>query len=61
MVPHERLEFVPNKDYWDKTRVPKQDRLVLLPMPEASTRTAALLSGPGEFRGGADAPMRSRG
>jgi ABC-type transport system substrate-binding protein len=25
--------------------VPKQDRLVLIPMPEASTRTAALLSG----------------
>ncbi len=49
MVPHERLEFVPNKDYWDKTRVPKQDRLVLLPMPEASTRTAALLSGQVNF------------
>ena len=44
-VPHQRLEFVPNADYWDKTRVPKQDRLVLIPMPEASTRTAALLSG----------------
>jgi peptide/nickel transport system substrate-binding protein len=44
-VPHERLELVPNTDYWDKTRVPKQDRLVLIPMPEASTRTAALLSG----------------
>jgi peptide/nickel transport system substrate-binding protein len=45
MVPHERLEFVPNADYWDKARVPKQDRLVLVPMPEASTRTAVLLSG----------------
>jgi peptide/nickel transport system substrate-binding protein len=44
-VPHERLELVPNKDYWDKNRVPKQDRLVLIPMPEASTRTAALLNG----------------
>ena len=33
------------QDYWDKDRVPKQDRLVLMPMPEASTRTAALLSG----------------
>jgi peptide/nickel transport system substrate-binding protein len=44
-VPHERLELVPNKDYWDKNRVPKQDRLVLVPMPEASTRTAALLNG----------------
>jgi peptide/nickel transport system substrate-binding protein len=45
MVPHQRLEFVPNADYWDTARVPKQDRLVLVPMPEASTRTAALLSG----------------
>ncbi|MFC0410164.1 ABC transporter substrate-binding protein [Roseomonas elaeocarpi] len=45
MVPGERLELVPNRDYWDKERIPKQDRLVLLPMPEASTRTASLLSG----------------
>src|SRR5580658_6467044 len=45
IVPHQRLELVPNADYWDKARVPKQDRLVLIPMPEASTRTAALLSG----------------
>src|SRR6266436_1784040 len=45
MVPHQRMEFVPNTDYWDKARVPKQDRLVLVPMPEASTRTAALLTG----------------
>ena len=36
---------MPNTEYWDKARVPKQDRLVLIPMPEASTRTAALLSG----------------
>jgi ABC-type transport system substrate-binding protein len=45
IVPHQRLEFVPNTGYWDEARVPKQDRLVLVPMPEASTRTAALLSG----------------
>jgi peptide/nickel transport system substrate-binding protein len=44
-VAHQRLELVPNPGYWDKARVPKQDRLVLVPMPEASTRTAALLSG----------------
>ena len=30
-------------------RVPKQHRLVLLPMPETSTRTAALLSGEVNF------------
>jgi peptide/nickel transport system substrate-binding protein len=45
VVPHERLELVKNADYWDKSRIPKQDRVVLLPMPEASTRVAALLSG----------------
>jgi len=44
-IPHERLELVPNAEYWDKDRIPKQDRLVLIPMPEASTRTAALLTG----------------
>src|SRR3954453_5948812 len=45
IVAHQRLEMVPNAEYWDKARIPKQDRLVLIPMPEASTRTAALLSG----------------
>jgi ABC-type transport system substrate-binding protein len=46
VVPHERLELVKNPDYWDPNRVPKQDRVVLLPMPEATTRTAALLAPP---------------
>lgn len=45
VVPHQRLELVKNTDYWDKNRIPKQDRVVLIPMPEASTRVAALLSG----------------
>jgi peptide/nickel transport system substrate-binding protein len=49
VVEHERLELVKNADYWDKTRVPKHDRLVLLPMPEASTRAAALLAGQVDF------------
>jgi len=44
-VPQTRAELVPNKDYWDKARVPKLDRLVLLPIPEATARTAALRSG----------------
>ena len=39
------LELFPNTSYWDKARIPQQDRLVLIPVPEASTRTAALLSG----------------
>ena len=49
VVPHERLEFVKNTEYWDKGRIPKQDRLVLLPMPEATTRAAALLAGQVDF------------
>ncbi len=44
-VPRERLELVKNEAYWDKARVPKVDKLVLLPVPEANARTAALLSG----------------
>jgi len=45
VVPHERLELVKNTEYWDEKRIPKHDRLVLLPMPEATTRAAALLAG----------------
>ena len=49
LVPHERLELVKNPNYWNAARIPKQDRLILLPMPEASTRAAALLSGQVDF------------
>src|SRR6204780_3139848 len=44
-TPRERLELVKNGNYWDKARVPKVDKMLLLPMPEANARTAALLSG----------------
>ncbi|RDJ22239.1 ABC transporter substrate-binding protein [Bosea caraganae] len=44
-VPRERAEMVPNPDYWDKPRVPKLDKLVLIPLPEANARVAALRSG----------------
>jgi ABC-type transport system substrate-binding protein len=44
-VARERLELVPNKAYWDPKRTPKIDRVVLLPMPEANARTAAIMSG----------------
>lgn len=43
-VPRERLELVANEDYWNADRVPQTDRMILLPMPEANARTAALLS-----------------
>ncbi|MGD9805283.1 MAG: ABC transporter substrate-binding protein [Hyphomicrobiaceae bacterium] len=41
----ELAEFVPNKEHWDKSRVPKLDKLTIIPMPDPSARTAALLAG----------------
>lgn len=43
--PRERAELSPFPGYWDKPRVPKLDKLVLLPLPEANARAAALRSG----------------
>jgi len=45
LVPRERAEYEPNKEYWDKNRLPKVDKVVLLPMPEPTTRLAALRTG----------------
>ncbi len=61
LVPHERLELVPNPDYWDKARVPKQDRLVLLPMPEAQHARRRPALRPGELHRGAAAGRHRRG
>ena len=44
-TPRERLELAKNDKYWDAKRIPKVDKMLLLPMPEANSRTAALLSG----------------
>lgn len=44
-TPRERAELVPNPGYWDPARVPKLDKLVLVPLPEANSRVAALRSG----------------
>jgi ABC-type transport system substrate-binding protein len=44
-TPRERAELTPNTAYWDKARVPKLDKLVLIPLPEPNTRVAALRSG----------------
>jgi len=44
-VPRERLELAAFKGYWDPKRTPKIDKVVMIPMPEANARTAALLSG----------------
>ena len=45
----ERAVLLRNPDYWDTTRIPKVDRLILLPLPEANTRVAALRSGQVDF------------
>jgi peptide/nickel transport system substrate-binding protein len=44
-VPRERLELEANRAYWTPKRMPKVAKLVLLPMPEPTTRLAALQSG----------------
>ena len=44
LQPRERFEMVANKTYWDPKRTPKIDRVVLMPLPDANARTAALLS-----------------
>ncbi|MFQ3623640.1 MAG: ABC transporter substrate-binding protein [Acetobacteraceae bacterium] len=45
VTPRQSAELARNADYWDRARVPKLDRVVLIPMPEATTRMAALRSG----------------
>ena len=45
LVPRERLELAANTAYWDEKRRPKIPKVVLVPLPEANARTAALLSG----------------
>jgi peptide/nickel transport system substrate-binding protein len=44
-----KVEMVPNKNYWNPQRIPKVDRVILRPIPEASARVAALLSGQVDF------------
>ena len=45
VAPRERAELVRNSSYWDPKRVAKSERVILLPVPEATTRASALLSG----------------
>jgi peptide/nickel transport system substrate-binding protein len=65
LVPRERFEMVANRTYWDERRRPRIDRVVLIPMPEANSRTAALLGGQVDWieapAPDAIAQMRSRG
>ncbi len=41
----ERAVLVRNPDHWEQARIPKLERIVLLPLPDANTRVAALRSG----------------
>lgn len=43
--PRISVDLVKNPTYWDKARIPKLDKVVLFPMPEANTRLAALRAG----------------
>lgn len=45
LVPRERAELIRNPDYWDKSRLAKTDKIVLIPIPDAMTRANALLNG----------------
>jgi ABC-type transport system substrate-binding protein len=45
IVPRVSYELTRNENYWDKTRIPKLKHMILQPMPEATTRLAALRSG----------------
>ncbi len=44
-TPRVSAELTKNAEYWDQARVPKLDRVLLLPIPEANSRLAALRSG----------------
>jgi ABC-type transport system substrate-binding protein len=45
LVPRERVELAKNDGYWDATHKAKVDNIVLMPVPEANARLAALRSG----------------
>lgn len=60
LVPRQQLILDKNPDYWNKDRIPRVDKVVLIPLPEANARTAALLEAggldrsPGPGRGRSD-------
>jgi len=45
VTPRVSVEMARNPDYWDPDRIPKLDRMVVMPMPEANTRVSALRAG----------------
>lgn len=49
LVPRERAELEPFAEYWDKKRVPKADKVILLTTPEPTTRLAVLRNGQADW------------
>ncbi|SAI70920.1 extracellular solute-binding protein [Bordetella ansorpii] len=47
--PAEHCTMTRNEAYWDRARVPHCQKLVLMPIPDANTRAAALQSGQVDF------------
>jgi len=45
----ERCVMLRNSDYWDASRIPRHERLILLPLPEANTRVAAIRANQVDF------------
>jgi peptide/nickel transport system substrate-binding protein len=45
VVANQYAEMSRNENYWNKARIPKLEKMVVYPMPEATTRLAALRSG----------------
>ena len=45
----ERAVLGRHAEYWDQTRIPRHERLILLPLPEANTRVAALRANQVDF------------
>jgi peptide/nickel transport system substrate-binding protein len=45
VVAGQYAEMSRNEEYWDKARIPKLDKMIVYPMPESTTRVAALRSG----------------
>ncbi|WP_342362917.1 ABC transporter substrate-binding protein [Terrarubrum flagellatum] len=45
LTPREQCELVRNADYWNKSRLPQVDKLILICIPETLSRTSAVLSG----------------
>ncbi|MDB5414055.1 MAG: ABC-type transport system, substrate-binding protein [Rubritepida sp.] len=64
-VPRQSVELLRNDGYWDTARRAKLNRVILLPVPDANTRVAALRSGQVDWIEApppdALAPLRSAG